>query len=111
MKKIKVERNRLLVKDNNTKITRSVIIKKTAVNISSLANTIVINKNKRKHIVKRDSGWAIKQEGTTRAAKVYPSKEEAVKAAQEYREQGYEIIIHKNDGSIEKWLKSKTRKQ
>ena len=35
----------------------------------------------------------------------------AIEAARKYLEKGFEIIIHKKDGSIEEWLKSKKSKQ
>jgi hypothetical protein len=62
---------------------------------------------KRTHVVKRDSGWAVKKEGTKRATKVYTTKEQAVKGAEKSRKSGSDVVIHKKDGSIQKWVKSK----
>ncbi len=64
---------------------------------------------KRTHVVKRDSGWAVKKEGAKRASKVYTTKEEAVKGAQIDKKSGRDLVIHKKDGSIQKWEKSKKR--
>jgi hypothetical protein len=36
---------------------------------------------KRTHVVKRDSGWAVKKEGAQRATKVYRTKEQAERGA------------------------------
>lgn len=62
---------------------------------------------KRTHVVKRDSGWAVKKEGTKRATKVYTTKEQAVKGTEKARKSGSDVVIHKRDGSIQKWVKSK----
>ena len=61
----------------------------------------------RAHIVKRDSGWAVKKEGGEKASKVYKTKDEAIKDAEKLREKGTDVIIHKGDGSIQDWKKSK----
>jgi len=62
--------------------------------------------SKRNHVVKRGSGWAVKKEGNKRATKVYTSKKEAIEGAKESKKQGYDLVIHKKDGSIQKWEKS-----
>lgn len=62
---------------------------------------------KRTHVVKRDSGWAVKKEGAQRATKVYTTKEQAVKGAEKSRKSGSDVVIHKKDGSIQQWKKSK----
>lgn len=69
----------------------------------------IISALKRTHVVKRDSGWAVKKEGTQRASRVFKTKEEAVKGAQKYKKSGSDVVIHKKDGSIQKWEKSKKR--
>lgn len=61
----------------------------------------------RYHITKRGDGWAVKKEGSQRASKIYDNKEVAKQDAQKYREKGSDLIIHKRDGSIEKWQKRK----
>lgn len=61
----------------------------------------------RTHIVKRDNGWAVKKEGSQRATKVYDTKEKAINGAQKEKNAGSDLIIHKKDGSIEKWQKAK----
>lgn len=61
----------------------------------------------RAHIVKRETGWAVKKEGASRAVKLYSTKDEAVKGAQKLKKSGSDLVIHKKDGSIEKWEKSK----
>jgi uncharacterized protein YdaT len=64
------------------------------------------NRRNRTHIIKRGSGWAVKQEGKQRASRVYKTKEEAIKSAQEHRKHGSDIVVHRKDGSVEKWKKS-----
>ncbi len=61
---------------------------------------------KRTHVVKRESGWAVKKQGAQRATKVYRTKEQAVKGAEKSRRSGNDVVIHKKDGSIQKWKKS-----
>jgi hypothetical protein len=63
---------------------------------------------KRTHVVKRESGWAVKKEGAKRATKVYTTKEQAVKGAEKTRKSG-DVVIHKKDGSIQRWVKSKDK--
>jgi hypothetical protein len=60
----------------------------------------------RMHIIKRDSGWALRKEGNLKATKIFGTKEDARQHSQSYRKKGYDIIIHKKDGSIEKWERS-----
>ena len=61
----------------------------------------------RAHIVKRESGWAVKKEGNEKASKVYKTKDEAIQDAEKLRDKGTDVIIHKGDGSIQDWKKSK----
>ena len=61
----------------------------------------------RAHIVKRESGWAVKKEGNEKASKIYRTKEEAIKDSERLRDRGTDVIIHKEDGSIQDWKKSK----
>lgn len=65
--------------------------------------------SKRTHVVKRDSGWAVKKEGAQRASKVYKTKGDAIKGARSSSRSGSELVIHKKDGSIQKWEKSKDK--
>jgi hypothetical protein len=64
------------------------------------------NSNKRIHVISRNDGWAVKKEGNTKASKIYSTKDAAVKGARK-SSKGYDVIVHKRDGSIEKWQKSK----
>lgn len=64
---------------------------------------------KRTHIVKRDTGWAVKKEGSQRASRIYVTKEKAVKSAVRSSSRGSDVVIHKEDGSIQKWVKSKKK--
>ncbi|MES2410273.1 MAG: DUF2188 domain-containing protein [Bacteroidota bacterium] len=65
------------------------------------------NPPQRTHIVKRDNGWAVKKEGAQRATKIYDTKDKAITGAQKEKKAGSDLIIHKKDGSIEKWQKAK----
>ena len=61
----------------------------------------------RVHIISRDDGWAIKKEGNTKATKIFENKDSAIKGAKKLIEQGHDVIVHKKDGSIQKWEKGK----
>jgi hypothetical protein len=61
----------------------------------------------RMHIIKRDTGWAVKREGASKASKVYSTKEKAIRGTNNLSKSGHDVIIHKRDGSIEKWKSSK----
>lgn len=63
--------------------------------------------SKRVHIISREDGWAIKKQGASRASKIYQNKETAIKNAQKMRKTGHDVIVHKKDGSIQKWEKPK----
>lgn len=53
------------------------------------------------HVVFRESGWAIKGAGSTRATRVFPTQREAIQAARQIaRRQGSELVIHGRDGKI-----------
>ncbi|TET74522.1 MAG: DUF2188 domain-containing protein [Candidatus Aminicenantes bacterium] len=63
--------------------------------------------SKRVHIISRKDGWAVKKQGASRASKIYQKKETAIKNAQKLRRTGHDVIVHKKDGSIQKWEKPK----
>lgn len=62
--------------------------------------------NKKIHVISRNGGWAVKSEGASRASRVYKTKDAAVSGATK-SSRGRDIVIHKRDGSIDKWKKSK----
>jgi hypothetical protein len=71
-----------------------------------MAKKSTSSKDGRIHVISRSGGWAVKKEGNTRASKIYSTKDAAVKGARK-SSQGRDVIVHKKDGSIEKWQKSK----
>lgn len=60
---------------------------------------------KRVHVIKRTDGWVVKKEGAERASRKYNTKQEAVESTKNYRDKGHDIVIHKKDGTIEKWTR------
>lgn len=66
--------------------------------------------SKRVHIISRKDGWAIKKEDKTRASKIYNNRDSAISSARKLKEKGHDVIIHKKDGTIKKWEKSKKQK-
>ena len=67
-----------------------------------------MEKKSRVHVIKRQDGWVVKKEGALRASKKYTTKKEAVREATILSIHGYDLVIHRKDGTIEKWTKSKT---
>lgn len=63
------------------------------------------NGSKRAHIIKRDSGWAVKKEGNSKATKVFKTQDAAIKGAQKLRSTGHDVVVHRRDGSIKDWQK------
>jgi uncharacterized protein DUF2188 len=63
--------------------------------------------NKRIHVISRDGGWAVKKEGSSRASKIYSTKDAAVRGAKK-TSKGQDVVVHKKDGSIEKWYRAET---
>jgi hypothetical protein len=59
-------------------------------------------KTERVHVISRKDGWAVKKEGNTKASKLFDKKEAAVEGARKLSK-GHDIIVHKKDGSIQKW--------
>jgi hypothetical protein len=65
--------------------------------------------SKRVHVISRKHSWAVKKEGLSRASKVYRTKETAVVGARRLKKAGHDVIVHKRDGSIERWEKAARR--
>lgn len=61
---------------------------------------------KRVHIIKRGEGWVIKKQENVRASKWFESKNDAIKNAEVLRKQGYDLIVHNENGGVEKWKKT-----
>jgi len=62
------------------------------------------------HIIKRGERWAIKKQGASRATQLYDNKEEAILDGREFRELGYDLVIHRKDGKIQRHEKAKTQR-
>lgn len=55
------------------------------------------------HVIPHERGWAVKKEDGSRVSFTFENKEEAINKARELAEdQGVELVIHKEDGSIQK---------
>ncbi len=64
---------------------------------------------KRVHVISREKGWAVKSEGTARAYRIYSRKDAAVKGARKLSK-ARDVVVHRRDGSIQKWEKSGRKK-
>ncbi len=65
------------------------------------------------HVIPRFNDWAVKRSGASRATAVCKSKDEAINKAKELVEglANVEIVVHKSDGTIEKRMPERTRKE
>ncbi|GEM_PF-1517197 len=62
---------------------------------------------KRVHIISRlNGGWAVLKQGASRALKVYPTKEDAVLGSYPFLQLGFDLVIHRKDGSVEQFKKA-----
>jgi hypothetical protein len=53
------------------------------------------------HVVRRESGWAVRRSGSERATKVFRTQDEAISAGREIaRRQETELYVHGEDGRI-----------
>lgn len=59
------------------------------------------------HVISREQGWALKKEGTSRAAGVYTTKQAATDASRKFQEKSHDVVIHKSDGTISEWRRGK----
>jgi hypothetical protein len=55
------------------------------------------------HVIKRETGWSVKREGTSRATSVHKTREEAINNAHKLARQSKQslVVVHNEDGSIE----------
>ena len=58
------------------------------------------------HVIKSRNNWAVRKDGASRAFKVVPLREDAIKIAKNLNKKGVELVIHRKDGSVEKWMNS-----
>lgn len=59
------------------------------------------------HVVSHKDGWAVKREGSSKASGVYGGKDVAISKARSLAKKGaaIDVVIHKKDGTIQKWDK------
>jgi len=55
------------------------------------------------HVIKRESGWSVKRGGTSRAASVHKTREEAISSARQLARRSKQavVVVHSEDGSID----------
>ena len=62
---------------------------------------------KRIHVIPQDNKWAVKSEGSSKAARVLPKKDAAISQAKRIAKRGSkEVVVHRKDGTIEHWHKN-----
>ena len=53
------------------------------------------------HVIRRNEGWVVRKEGTSRATSVHQTQRDAIDAAREIARTWHtELIIHRRDGRI-----------
>lgn len=72
-----------------------------------MAKKSTFAKNARVHVISRKGGWAVKKEGSSRATRIYSTKNAAVRDARE-SSKGHDVVVHNEDGTIEKWYRAQT---
>ena len=61
---------------------------------------------KKVHVISRKDGWAVKKEGNSKASNIYGTKSAAEKSAIKISEGG-DVVVHRRDGSVQKWKRAK----
>ncbi len=59
------------------------------------------------HVIKRGDQWEVFKKGADRASGLYATKREAVAAALTFKIHNKHIFVHKADGSIDQWIRSR----
>lgn len=86
--------------------SKNAAMKHIPLSLSPNLSSMVPENEGRIHVIKRSDGWVLKKDGAERASRKYPTKEEAIDSARLYRLKGYDVVVHRADGSVEKWSKS-----
>ena len=58
---------------------------------------------KRIHVIPRRKEWVVKKQGSEKALRVLPAKKEAITLSEKYRNEGFDVIIHKKNGTVKEW--------
>ncbi|MCE2439003.1 MAG: DUF2188 domain-containing protein [Candidatus Latescibacteria bacterium] len=61
---------------------------------------------KRVHVISRKDRWAVMKEGNSRASRIYSTRSAAEEGASEISN-GSDVVIHRRDGTVQKWIKAK----
>ena len=73
-----------------------------------MISRVKLRPSKRMHVFSRGKKWAVMREGTSRASKLHLNKEAAIRDAEKKAAlSGYDVVVHKRDGSVQSWKKSK----
>lgn len=81
-------------------------MKRIPLSLHPNALRMITENEDRVHVIKRSDGWVLRKEGAERASRKYLTKEEAIDSARLYRLKGYDVVVHRADGTVERWLKS-----
>lgn len=59
------------------------------------------------HVTTRGNQWSVHKHGATRASGLYDTKAAAERAAAKFQAANKHIIVHRRDGSVERWITDK----
>jgi len=54
-------------------------------------------------------GWSVRKNGALMASRVYKSKRAAIKHALKFLNLGFDVVLHKKDGTVNTWEKAETK--
>jgi uncharacterized protein YdaT len=61
---------------------------------------------KRIHVIPQNDKWAVKSEGSSKAARVLPKKDAAISQAKRIaKHSSKDVVVHRKDVTIERWHK------
>ncbi len=71
-----------------------------------------ISNTKRVHVHYHSSKtryWCTRKIGALRALKIYKTRRSAIKNAEKFLDIGYDVVIHRTDGTVHDWKKAKAK--
>jgi hypothetical protein len=58
------------------------------------------------HVIKHGASWGVVKGGTYEWLRLFPIKENAISFARGYILKGFDLIVHRSDGTVEKYTKA-----
>jgi hypothetical protein len=58
------------------------------------------------HVIKHGTSWGVVKGGTLEWLRLFPIKENAVSFARGFILKGFDLIVHRSDGTVERYTKA-----